>query len=57
MKELLPVVIALACPLMMLLMMRGHRHGGAPRGGVSDRDPAPTVRIRYPRGVSSKESQ
>jgi hypothetical protein len=28
MRELLVIALVLACPLMMLLMMRSHRHGG-----------------------------
>jgi hypothetical protein len=28
MKELLFIALVLACPLMMMLMMRGHGHGG-----------------------------
>lgn len=28
MKELLFIALVLACPLMMILMMRGHGHGG-----------------------------
>jgi hypothetical protein len=27
MRELLPILIVIACPLMMVLMMRGHQHG------------------------------
>lgn len=34
--SLLPVLIALACPLLMVLMMRG-MHGGAHRGGSHGR--------------------
>ena len=34
MKELLFIALVLACPLMMILMMRGHGHGGhASRSG------------------------
>ena len=32
MTELLFIVLVLACPLMMLLMMRGHGHGGGHSG-------------------------
>ena len=31
MRELLVIALVLACPLMMMLMMRGHRHGGGDR--------------------------
>ena len=27
MRELIPILIALACPLMMIVMMRSHGHG------------------------------
>ena len=32
MKELLFIALVLACPLMMVLMMRGHGHGGHAHG-------------------------
>jgi hypothetical protein len=32
MKELLFIALVLACPLMMVFMMRGHGHGGHTRG-------------------------
>ena len=45
MKDLLPLLLILACPLMMLFMMRGmhgrgahaaDRHPGSEKGGVSE---------------------
>lgn len=32
MRELLFIALILACPLMMIWMMRGHRHGGHAHG-------------------------
>ena len=34
MRELLFIVLVLACPLMMILMMRGHGHGRGHSGPV-----------------------
>lgn len=47
MRELLLIVLVLACPLMMVLMMRGHGHGGGHSGHVGgchaghDHEPEP----------------
>ena len=36
MSRLLILALVLACPLMMLWMMRGHRHGGHDGNGAGD---------------------
>ena len=51
MRELLFIVLVLACPLMMILMMRGHGHGGH-ADNAADR-PARHERERSPESPST----
>jgi hypothetical protein len=36
MRELLLIALVLACPLLMMFMMRGHSHGGGAGGHAGD---------------------
>ena len=53
MRELLFVVFVLACPLMMIFMMRGHGHGGHAHGAEGGR--SHHERERWPDSTSTEE--
>lgn len=53
MRELLVLVLVLACPLMMIWMMRGHVHGGDAHGTGDER--GHRERGRWPESTSTAE--
>ena len=53
MRELLVIGLVLACPLMMVWMMRGHGHGGHPHG--AEDGPAHHERERWRESTSTAE--
>lgn len=53
MRELFFIVLVFACPLMMILMMRGHRHGGHAHGAEEGR--SHHERERWPESTSTAE--
>lgn len=59
MRELFLILLLLACPLMMLVMHRGHGHGSHARGAVGDDTSTRDLRRRrdeLDRMISERES-